>query len=194
MHQSSRGLTTTGHVSDERLVEICFEGEVTRAEHEHFAQCDHCTARWGRLESMLREVSDAATAEADAMFGADRLAMQRGRIMQRIEQDGRPARVIAFPASQAPDVRPLRTRPATRWIAGAAAAGLAIGLLAGHLTHDLPTFRPVRSPMARVTTAVQQPSLRAVNVSLNDDEFIDEIEQAIAGPSVLRTLNDLTPQ
>jgi hypothetical protein len=92
----------------------------------------------------------------------------------------------------------LRTRPAARWIAGAAAAGLAIGLLAGHLAHDLPTFgRPARTPVLRTATArpAAQPA-RTLNASLNDEEFLGEIDRALDGPQVgvLRALNDLTPR
>jgi hypothetical protein len=186
------------HISDDRLVELCFNGGLTTAEDAHVTGCGECRARRSRLEVLLSEVSDAARADADAAFSEDRLAAQHARIMQRLEQDGRPARVIAFPASQPSDARPLRTRPAARWIAAAAAAGLAVGLLAGHMAHDLPQFgRPSRSTM--VTTAARQspaPTLRAVNASLNDEEFLGEIENAIDGPhlTVLRPLNDLTPQ
>jgi len=40
--------------------------------------------------------------------------VQQARILQRIVQDGRPARVIAFPAAPAPEVRMFRARPAVR--------------------------------------------------------------------------------
>ena len=43
------------------------------------------------------------TQEADAAFPAERLARQRARILQRVDQDGRPARVIAFPAGHTHD-------------------------------------------------------------------------------------------
>jgi len=186
------------HVSDDRLVEICFDGALTSAEDAHVAGCDECRARRSRLELLLREVNAAARIEADAAFPLERLAAQHARILQRIEQDGRPARVIAFPASQSPEMRPLRTRPAARWIAGAAAAGLAVGLLAGHLAHDLPQFgRPSRNTVISSSARQDvQPALRAVNASLNDEEFLGEIENALDGPrlTVLRPLNDFTPQ
>jgi hypothetical protein len=187
------------HISDDRLVELCFDARLTAAEDAHVTGCGECRARRSRLELLLAEVSDAARAETDGVFPDERLAAQHARIMQRLEQDGRPARVIAFPASQPSEVRPLRTRPAARWIAGAAAAGLAVGLLAGHLAHDLPQFgRPSRTGVLTTNTARQSPppALRAVNVSLNDEEFLGEIENAIDGPhlTALRPLNDLTPQ
>lgn len=185
-----------GHVTDDRLIEVSLDRATTSAEDAHFARCEACAGRRARLERLLHDVSEAATASADAAFPAERLVAQHARILQRIEQDGRPARVIAFPG-QVADVRSLRTRPAARWIAAAAAAGLAVGLLAGHLAHDLPTFgRPPRTAAVN-TVAVRpsvQPLLRAA--SANDEELLGEIEHALEGPAlaVLRPLNELTPQ
>lgn len=185
------------HVTDDRLVEVCFDGVPTPVEEAHFAACDRCRERLARLEHMLRELSDAAAVETDAIFPETRLAAQRVRILQRIEQDGRPARVIAFPAGHASDVRPLRAHPAARWIAGAAAAGLAVGLLAGHLAHDLPTAgRPTRTASRRsAPPPAAQPAIRAVSASLSDEQLLGEIELAIQGPAldVLHPLNELTP-
>jgi hypothetical protein len=187
------------HLSDERLVEVLVERLTTPAEEAHFAQCDTCTGRRSQLEDLFRDMADVAVAEADTAFPQDRLATQHARILQRIDQHGRPARVLAFPAADAPDLRSLRQRPAGRWIAGAAAAGLAIGLLLGHLAHDLPTFgRPSRTAIVGTTASrpVNHAPRRGVNTSLNDEEFLGEIENAVHGPTLiaLRPLNDLTPQ
>ena len=187
------------HVSDDRLVEVCLEGAATSTEQAHLAACDGCSARRARLELMLREMTDAAATETDEVFTPERLAAQQVRILHRIEQDGRPARVIAFPAAQALELRPLRSRPAARWIAGAAAAGLAIGLLAGHFAHDLPSIgRPIRTPMLRSAAArpAPVPAVRVVAASMNDEQLLGEIEHALEEPqlAVLRPLHDLTPR
>jgi hypothetical protein len=200
--QNSRSGPHSGpatHLSDDRLVEVCLERQTTPDEDAHLTACEACTSRRSRLDLLLREVSDAASADADAAFSDDRLAAQRTRILNRIEQDGRPARVIAFPAVRLSELRPLRTRPVGRWIAGAAAAGLAVGLLAGHLSHDLSQIEgPARTQTLRTSPGLPPatPGFRAVSASLNDDEFIGEIESALEGPelAVLRPLNDLTPQ
>jgi anti-sigma factor RsiW len=189
----------TPHISDDRLVDVCLDRTATSAEEAHLAACDGCGARRSRLELMLREMTDAAAADTDEVFTPERLAAQQDRILHRIEQDGRPARVIAFPAALAPELRPLRNRPAARWIAGAAAAGLTIGLLAGHLAHDLPGIgRPIRIPTLR--SAAPRPAagagVRVVAVSINDEQLLGEIEHALEGPplAVLRPLHDLTPR
>lgn len=191
----------SSHLSDDRLVEVCFDSALSDHEVAHLDACDGCAVRRSRLELLLREVGDAAVSEADAAFPDDRLAAQHARILQRVEHDGRPARVIAFPAAAAAaEIRPLRARPAGRWVAGAAAAGLAIGLLAGHLAHDLPTNgRPARVtdtqvPMAQTVGAT--PAMRTTTVALSDEEILGQIETALDGPTlaVLRPLNDLTPR
>jgi anti-sigma factor RsiW len=191
----------SSHVSDDRLVEVCLEQTPTDHETAHLAACDRCRTRRARLEAMFLEIHDAADVEVDEIFTAERLGVQQTRILQRIEQDGRPARVIAFPAAPSPELRPLRTRPAARWIAGAAAAGLTIGLLAGHLAHDFPTFgRAPRPALVSSARGNATPSPRAaaevLNASFNEEEFLGEIENALDGPHVpaLRPLNDLTPR
>lgn len=188
----------SAHLSDDRLVEVWIDQAGTPAEDAHLASCDECRARRTRLERLMADMSGIAEAEADAAFTAERLAAQRARILHRVEQDGRPARVIAFPSAPGPEVRPLRTRPAGRWIAAAAAAGLAIGLLAGHLAHDLPTGgRPSRTAAIRPAAPAPAPStIRTASMVLNEEELLGEIEVAIQGPhlAVLQPLHDLTPQ
>jgi hypothetical protein len=192
----------SAHVSDDRLVEVCLDEAPTEYEVAHLTACERCRTRRSRLVAMFREMHQAADVETDEIFPQERLAAQQARILQRLEQDGRPARVIAFPAAATADARPLRTRPAARWIAGAAAAGLTIGLLAGELVHDLPILgRPSRpalvSSSARAATSpTPPPAAEIVNASFNDEEFLGEIENALNGPHVpaLRPLNDLTPR
>ena len=56
--------------------------------------------------------------------------------MERVEQVSRAGRVISFPAAFG-RVTPPSAASGSRWVAAAAAAGLVVGLLGGHLTHDL---------------------------------------------------------
>jgi len=80
-----------------------------------------------------------------------------------------------------------------RWIAGAAAAGLVIGLLAGHLAHDLPTAGV--SPASQAGGPPEAATLQVVSTTLSEEEFLGRLEMAIdgAGGSALRPLHDLTP-
>jgi hypothetical protein len=83
-----------------------------------------------------------------------------------------------------------------RWIAGAAAAGLIIGLLAGRFVQQL----PARSGASTLQNAPAQsppgPVLQAVSSTLSDDEFLGQIEMASVshGFKGLRPLDELTPR
>jgi hypothetical protein len=187
------------HLSDDQLIEVCLSPEPSRAERQHLQRCERCEARRAHLEEMLADVAQVTTAEADAVFTPDRLARQRSRILHRLELDGRPARVIAFPALRSQEPWVSRTRPGMRWIAGAAAAGLVIGLLAGRFVQQLP-----RTSGGSAESAVQEtpgrssqgPVLQAVSSTLSDDEFLGQIEMALVSPGskALRTLDELTPR
>jgi hypothetical protein len=179
------------HLSDDQLIELCLGGA-------HVVHgCPSCETRRAALAALLDEVTAAATQEADAAFPAERLARQHARILQRVEQDGRPGRLIAFPAGYAQEPSPLRVRPRTRWIAAAAAAAFVIGLLAGHLAHDIPGRAGVSAvPIARATDSPQG-GLRAVATTFSEDEFLGQIEMAADSPgpdSALRALHDVTPR
>jgi hypothetical protein len=143
---------------------------------------------------LLDEIAVTATREADAVFTPERLARQQARILQRLEQDGRPGRVIAFPGHPQEGAAP-RVRPATRWIAAAAAAGLLVGLLAGHLAHDLPGRT---APPANALRATDAPptTLHAVATTFSEDEFLGQLEMAADRPGgiALLPLHNATPR
>ena len=181
------------HLSDDRLVEICFDFEVTSSDRAHLEVCAACEERRSNLAGTLDEIDVAATEDANEAFPAERLARQRARILQRVEQDGRPARVIAFPAGYTQEAAPRRIRPA-RWgtVAAAVAASFLVGLLAEHLAHDFPGSRQAiplqRSQVAVATTTQARAS--------SDDEFLGQVEIAAVGvgPAALRPLDALTPR
>ncbi|MCX6539741.1 MAG: hypothetical protein NT151_12525 [Acidobacteria bacterium] len=169
----------------------------------HLAHCSSCHARYGALSAALDESRDLAVERVDAAFTADRLAHQRERIMRRIEaQNG--ARILAFPAA-APAVRaPLHARPVMRWVAAAAIAGVMVGVTAGRYLNVLDFAAGSRST-SRNTVAVAPgaqrsvPVMRAVGTSqpqANDDEFLSEVDGAIAEPrtSELAAIYALTLQ
>ena len=141
---------------------------------------------------VLDEVTAVMKAEADVLFTDERLARQRARILQRIEEETRPGRLISFPNAQ-PGQPSMRVRPGMRWVAAAAAAGLLIGVVAGHLVHEFPTAGP--QPAQAVATDAAGPTLQAVSTSMSEEEFLGQLEIAIetTGGSALRPLDDLTP-
>ena len=89
----------------------------------------------------------------------------------------------------------LRPTPIRRWVAGAAAAGLLIGMAAGHFVHELPALRePAAAPQQVVLTRSPVLPRRAAS-TVSDDEFLREIEYAVSssGPAALRRIDALTP-
>jgi hypothetical protein len=180
------------HLSDDRLIEICFDLDVTAADRTHLQGCDACQSRRSNLADTLDDVGTVMTQEADAAFPADRLARQRARIVQRVDQDGRPGRVIVFPAGHTHESAPRRIRPA-RWgtVAAAVAASFLVGLLAEHLAHDIPGSRQSTAARAQVSVAGAQ-----ARTNVSDDELLGQVELAASGvgPALLRPLDALTPR
>lgn len=181
------------HLTDDRLIELSLAGAAATSV-PHLAACPACLARHASLTSLLGEVSAAATLDADAAFPPDRLARQQARILQRVEQDGRPGQLIAFPNGGGH--RPLlsRSRSAARWVAAAAAAGLMLGLAGGQFLRI--GRGPVSSLAPRMAASdTASGRVRPVAAALSDDEFLGQVEFAgIAGPSSLRPLDALTPR
>ena len=195
------------HLPDDRLIELCMLDAASATEQHHLSACARCDARRVRLQRLLDEVSDTATTAADAAFPPERLARQQARILAHLQHEGRPARVIAFPAGQAPH-EPMvsRTRPRSRWIAAAAVAGLVVGVIAGRFGHDYSFYSLARPGASRVIVArtAEQPELRdgsiatiqEITASISDDEFLNQLEMAIDEPAAaaLQPLDELTPR
>jgi len=169
------------HLTDDELIASCL------GEDAAMTSCAICAARHRTLSRTLDEVTQAAAAAADEAFPPDRLARQRMRILQRIEQFGRQGRVLAFPgrANAAPSI--LRPRPLRRWVASAAAAGLIVGLAAGRMVDRFPPFGSFDTQ--------QTAPLRASSEPLGDeDQLLREIESEVfgRGPAALM-IDDFGP-
>ena len=89
---------------------------------EHLADCADCGDRYADLAQFMDAVRADAAAEADEVFTADRLSVQRAQISRRLAHLGQPARVISFPdRTSGHRFSVAARRPARRW---RAAAGL----------------------------------------------------------------------
>jgi len=150
-------------------------------------------------DQLAHHVTAALNAEADAAFPDDRLQRQRVRILQRVEQDGRPGRLIAFPASQARAASSLLLHPTstTRWVAAAAVVAFIAGVVAGQRMPNELRFN------AAGQLAASRPAPQSTGTTLHastplmpsDDEFLGEVEIASQSrPTVLRHLDELTPR
>jgi len=179
------------HLSDDQLM----EAYVLAGEDAHLIVCRQCKARFDDLVRALQQVREDAIREADSVFTSEQLHEQRDRIMRRLERHGHPAEVVMFPqraASQAAVQRVLG--PARRWVAAAAAAGLAAGLFLG--------FAMDRRHYAAIDEAMQRSASRAAATAWNataikdtrDDQFFSEIDDALMGSRAveLRAIDAMT--
>ena len=193
------------HLSDDRLIELCMLEALSPAEQQHLSACARCDARRVRLQRLLDDVSETAATAADAAFPPERLARQQARILAHLQHEGRPARVIAFPAGHAQhDPIVSRTRPGSRWIAAAAVAGLVVGVIAGRFGHDYSFGRPGAGRVIVARTAEPQElratgstaTIREVSASISEDEFLNQLEIALEAPAAaaLQPIDDLTPR
>jgi hypothetical protein len=188
------------HLSDDRLIELSTvagpaHANGAAANDVHLRECAGCQSRYAALASLLDEITTAANAEADAAFSDERLARQHARILQRVEQDGRPGRLIAFPAAQTHTPLLQRARPFSRWVAAAAVAGLLVGLLAGQFLPDGGRGQRAQPSQIVANTGNAGVALRAVSTTMSEDEFLGQVEiSAVSRPALLRPLDEMTPR
>ena len=124
---------------------------------------------------VAQRVAAALNAEADALFPEDRLQRQRSRILQRIEQQGRPGRILAFPAGQGRNNGSLlHGTPTTRWVAAAAVVAFIAGVVAGQrLPNEFHFNHPVQVVASRPTPEATGTALRSsASLTPSDDEFL----------------------
>ena len=174
----------TTHLTDDQLMETY----VLAGDNRHLAVCRPCKTRFDDLVRSLQQMQEAAGVEADSAFTAERLHDQRDRIMRRIERHDHPAEVVAFPHQRVPSHTAVHRilGPARRWVAGAAAAGLAAGVFLG--------FAMDRSQLRAIDRAVQQQK-SDTSLALQaaaDDQFFIDIDEALIGSRVREMRPDLS--
>jgi hypothetical protein len=171
----------------------------------HLDTCGDCRVRYAAFREWLEQMRDEAVAEADDVFGPERLAAQQAAITRRLEGLEHPARVLAFPRF----ARPIATdQPlGRRWIAAAAAAGLIVGLGLGQV---LEFSRATPAPRQAETATTERqlargtpPATDAVRLGvtpavsqISDEDFLDDHELAQSQarvPESLQYLNAITP-
>jgi len=198
------------HIATDRLTALAFivrapEDQSPEAAEDqlalaHVADCDECAARFATLVTNADALRDAASAAADEVFDDDMLDAQRTRILDRLAHLGQAARILAFPRRPREVTMPV-TSNSRRWISGAAAAGLIIGLVAGQMLHFLPASTPPLRDEAVSIQAVERstrPAIVPASASfpmLSDDELMEEVERAIEARRArsLRAIDAFTP-
>lgn len=172
----------SAHLTDEELMDTYVLG----GESRHLGGCGLCKSRFEKLARALGAVRDDATREADSIFTADRLRDQRDRIMRRIERHVHPAEVVMFPTPQNHTGMPRVLAPVRRWIAAAAATGLAAGMFLGFVMDRGTHYAAVNQaghPSSVVAPAASWPATDA-----RDDQFFSEIEDALMGSRTIELL------
>ena len=182
------------HLQDERLFE-CYLTEhggdlIDPPAAEHLADCASCSERYLELVRLMESVRDQGEAEADTVFTPERLRAQHQQIVRRLEQVGRPARVISFPGQLVRRTITASTgRTAPRWIAAAAAAGIFIGVALGASYQLNPLLHSARGQMARSTDPSRAVRLTPVATRGSDqadvaadDAFLSDLEVALERP------------
>jgi hypothetical protein len=172
----------TAHLSDDQLMETC----VLAGDNRHLDVCRSCKGRFDELVRSLEQIHDAAAGEADAVFTAERLHDQRDRIMRRIQRHDHPAEIVAFPHQRVPSQPAVHRMlgPARRWVAGAAAAGLAAGVFLGFAMDrsQIRAFDQAQQAKAGASLALQATA---------DDQFFIDIDEALIGSRIREMRPDL---
>ena len=183
------------HISDDRLIEICLTPAPTSVEQAHLIACARCDARRVEVVNILAELDEAVAQEAGAVFPDAKLERQHARILQRVDQDGRPGQLVNFPAPRPAATFLAPTRPRMRWAAGVAAAAFVAGVLTGQWTQNFTSIADA-VPLHIVASETDQSPLRAVPTTFSEEEFLGQIESAGSrnGPSALRPLDAMTPR
>ena len=199
------------HLQDERLFD-CYYAErrgdaLDPPSAEHLADCDACACRYADVGTFLTTLSTDADADISAMFSPEHLRVQQHEIARRIELVGRAARVISFPGrfvAQKP--LPSATWRVTRGLAGAAAAGVFVGVAAGTVLNFGGRFDVAGSSRRsgatvasrQISSAALPPRLSSASVATvadTDDTFMSDLESALDRPhtSELVAFDALTP-
>ena len=199
-----RRTVTGGHLDDDAFAEIWADATASGQPHahQHLAGCAPCRARYASFVGWLDGIHADGREEADEAFPPDRLALQQAQVLRRLEALERPARVIAFPKFS----RPVTSTQgnAQRWVAGAAAAGLLIGLAAGQFVDIRDAFGGGRGtrivPQATQTARVIAPPANAPVVTpasattVSDEQiFFGEGSEA-EGVSAILPMDNITPR
>jgi hypothetical protein len=173
------------HLSDEQLLDRYFDAsdEDERAA-VHLFRCGACAERLRAITGGLEEDYARERAAADRYFTPARLEAQRAHVLDRLAQP-REARVIAFPAAQAPAAPHVPLRRPSRLAASAAALLLFAGGLTGwRLAHE-------HQPRMEQTDA----RLGARAHRAADERLLSEVEGSLVNSQIaaLQPLDAITP-
>ena len=173
------------HPDDERLLTRYVEGP-DAAVDRHLAWCVSCRRRLSEVSTDLDVLYDAAGDETGEAFDAERLALQRRAIQQRLGA-AVPARVLSFPAATANGgyVLPFMRVAAAALLVATCGAGLV----------RIAQMSESGSVVGIHTVAAQHVPVARLARDVAPDAVLEDIETALAQPRTaeLRALDALTP-
>jgi hypothetical protein len=207
------------HLSDDTLFDCYYASRrgdtLDPPSAEHLTDCESCSRRYADIGTFLNTISEDADADVNALFPAERLVAQQQDIARRLELVGRAARVITFPgrsggagsvSAVAQKARASVSRRAVRWVAGAAAAGLFVGVAASTVFNFGPRFDFARegrragmngAGRQTMTSTAPARSPAAVEHAVvdMDDMFMSDLESVLDRPHTreLVAFDALTP-
>lgn len=176
-----------GHLSERAIVDAVMTGD----RPAHLDRCDVCATRAVDLGRWLDDTRKLGLESADAVFPPEQLAAQRAQILRKLEQLDEPARVISFPRHTSRIDEPASgRRVAASWVAVAAAAGLAVGVVGGQVSARLTV--PAPAPVAdAVNVDAQPPDTPPRQV---DTSFLQQDDDTRSAPRSLALLDEITPR
>jgi hypothetical protein len=190
------------HLQEERLFD-CYLAErggesIDPRVAEHLSDCAGCAARYADLVGFMDGLRADGDAETDRIFTPDRLRAQQQRILERIALVGRPARILDFPGRLvARTLNPSHGHGVSRWVYGAAAAGLAIGVgIGAFFESDWMALQTSRTPRAVMTAARSAATVGTrAPVEAADEAFLVDLDAALEQPHTpsLQPFDALTP-
>jgi hypothetical protein len=180
------------HIQEQRLLD-CYLAEQTDEAvdprvAEHLADCPACARRYAALAQFMDGLRTEADAETDDIFSPEQLIAQQRQIARRIEQVGRSARVISFPGASGRSIDGGSRRITPRWVAGAVAAGIFLGVgLSVTFRWDA---QPRQQPTIMSSAGSAEPARPAAVATggadavaaADDDAFLTDLEIALEGP------------
>ncbi len=197
------------HLSEERLF-ACYLAErggegIDPPAVEHLADCEACHTQYRDLTAFMDDMWTTADHEASDVFTPDALRSQQVEIARRLELVGHARRVLSFPHVESAGTSPRAGQPpgrtisrsAAAWIAGAAAAGLFVGIGAGVL-YGTRAHGPAAAPAIMQVVERPAPAQGRIDAPqpLDDDAvFMSVLEAALERPRTqeLLALDALTP-
>ena len=187
----------TRHLKDDELLELLVQkgselnstGRSSNPSAQaHVSHCAVCASRSASVEAFLRGLEEASDIAFEETFSVERQTTQKERLLRRLRrlvEPGELGRVLMFPAMSWPTVT--KSRRARKWLVGAMAASLLIGIAIGQFIYSYPN---------RSLIGGDETFAFPIATAESNDAFMDRLELVLSSPQVpeLSPLDEITPR